>query len=143
MKRHLTYRALEVEPSYEYPVDQAVRLRVGRRDLQRTAANSSTAIVKALGRRRKLWFTYELAADEMRALREAAYFDAGVEQGIAAARANALLRPSKKVRVLAERIVQETLRSGVACSESVEATLVAAWSLLGEKTATFLKRAAR
>ena len=42
---------LEEDPSYEHAVDQRVRIRVGRRDLQRTVADTSTAIVKALSKR--------------------------------------------------------------------------------------------
>jgi len=79
-KPRVTYRSLEKEPSYEHVVDRAVRMRVGRRDLDRKMANASTAIVKALGPKRRLWFAHERAWDEMRARREAAYFDAGVCQ---------------------------------------------------------------
>lgn len=131
MKPRVTYHALEEDPSCEHPVDQTVRLRVGRRDLQRIVANTSHAIVQALGSKRKVWFDYESAADELRAKREAAYSDVGVEHGIAAARANALATPSKNIRALAKRVVQEVLRTGVARREAVGAALVAAWAMLG------------
>lgn len=144
MKPRVTYRGLEEDPGCEHPVDHLVRVRVGRRDLDRIVDRTTIAIVKALGMRSKrLWIEYEQAADELRARREAAYFDAGVEQGIAAARANALARPGKNVRALAERVVQEMLRTGVARREVVAAALVAAWSLLGGTLARQVQRPTR
>lgn len=143
MKPRVSYRALEKDPSYEHPVDQTVRLRVGRRDLQRIVAAKSTAIVKALGTRRKLWFDFEAAADELRAKREAAYFDVGVEQGIAACAVHGLGRPSKRVRAHAQHVARELLRTGVARPEAVRAALVAAWALLGGKIATMAERVGR
>jgi hypothetical protein len=91
----------------------------------------SDATQKALGRRRKLWFDYETAADEMRAKREAAYFDVGVEHGIAAARVHALGGPRKVVRKLGDRIVRELLAKGVTREDAVGAAIVAAWGMLG------------
>jgi hypothetical protein len=76
------YHDLDEDPSCEHVVDQAVRVRVRRPDLDRTLVRTTTAIVKALGAKRRLWFRYEQPADELRALREAAYFDVGVEYGI-------------------------------------------------------------
>jgi len=131
VKPRVSYRALEAEPSYEHPVDKTVRLRVGRRNLQRIVADKSHAIVKALGAKRKLWFDFETAADELRAKREAAYFDVGVEQGIAACAVHGLGRPSKRVRAHAQHVVQELLRTGVPQQEAVRVVLVAAWALLG------------
>ncbi len=140
MKPRVTYRALEKDPSYEHPVDQTVRQRVGRRDLQRIVATKSHAIVKALGpRKRKLWFDFESAADELRAKREAAYFNVGVEQGIAACAVHGLGRPSKRVRAHAQHVVQELLRTGVERRDAVKSALVAAWALLGGKVATKAK----
>lgn len=131
MKPRVTYRGLEEDPSYEHPVDQTVRLRVGRRDLQRVITTESHAIVEALGAKRKHWFDYERAADQLRSKREAAYFDAGVEQGIAACAVLGLGRPSKRVRAYAQHILRELLRTGVERQEAVAAALVAAWALLG------------
>ncbi len=129
-----TYRSLEVDPSYEHAIDQRVRIRVGRRDLQRTVADTSTAIVKALGKRqRRLWFRYEHAADRLRALREAAYFDAGVEHGAAAARAEATKGGRRAVRKLAERLVVEALRGGLERGETAAAAVLAAWAMIGER----------
>jgi len=125
-----TYRGLEEDPSYEHAIDQRVRIRVGRRDLQRTVSDTSSAIVKALGKRqRKLWFRYEHAADRLRALREAAYFDAGVEHGAAAARADAARGGGRAVRRLAERLVVEALRGGLARSDAAAAAMLAAWAM--------------
>ncbi len=84
MKPRLSYRAIEKDPSYEHPVDRTVRRRVGRRDLQRVVTTKAAAIVKALGTKRRRWLEFEAAADELRAKREAAYFDLGVERGIRA-----------------------------------------------------------
>ncbi len=132
MKPRPSYRALEEDPSYEHAVDQRVRIRVGRRDLQRTVANTSTAIVKALGKRqRRLWFRFEHAADQLRALREAAYFDAGVEHGAAATRAEASRGGSRIVQRLAARLVVEALRGGVAREEAAAAFVLAAWAMSG------------
>ena len=136
----VTYRALEEDPSYEHTVDQTVRLRVGRTDLRRIATTKSHAIVKALGPKLKLWFDYETAADKLRAKREAAYFDVGVEQGIAACAVHGLGRPSKRVRAHAQNVVQELLRTGIERPDAVRAALVAAWALLGGRGAARGKR---
>ncbi len=134
MKPRLTYRSLEEDPSYEHAVDQQVRIRVGRRDLQRIVSDTSTAIVKALGKRqRKLWFRYEEAADRMRALREAAYFDAGVEHGAATARSEAARGGGRLVRRLAERLVVEALRGGLAREEAAGAAVLAAWTMIKKR----------
>jgi hypothetical protein len=108
-----------------------VRVRVGRKDLDRAMIRTTTAIVKALGAKRRLWFRFEAAADELRALREAAYFDVGVEYGIAASRATAMAGERKTVNALAQRVVRELTRTGVARDEVVGALLVAAWAVLG------------
>ncbi len=101
----------------------------------------STAIVKALGKRqRRLWFKYEHAADQLRALREAAYFDAGIEHGVAAARSEAARGGGRLVRQLAERLVVEALRGGLARDEAAAATLLAAWGLIGRRSARRSRR---
>ncbi len=126
-----TYRALETEPSYEHPVDRTVRRRVGLRQARRVADETATAIVKVLGpRRRRLWFRYERAADEIRARREAAYFDVGIEHGIAACAAHGFGNPSKQVRALADHLVREILGAGRPKVDAVRAALAAAWALL-------------
>lgn len=131
MTRRLTYRALETEPSYEHPVDRVVRRRVGRRDLQRIVSDAATAIVKVLGpQQRHHWFKFERAADEMRARREAAYFDVGVEHGIAACAAHAFGTPTKRVRAIADYLVRELLSTGVPRTDAVRAAITAAWALV-------------
>jgi hypothetical protein len=124
-----TYRGLEVDPSYEHAVDQRVRIRVGRRDLQRVVSDTSSAILKALGKHRRLWFRYEHAADRLRAPREAAYFDAGVEHGAAASRADTAKGGSRSVRRLAERLVVEALRGGMERGDAASAAVLAAWAM--------------
>ena len=129
------YRDLDEDPSCEHVVDQAVRVRVGRRDLDRKLVRTTTAIVKALGARRRRWFDYERVADELRSKREAAYFDVGVEYGIAATRATKLAGGNKTVNALARRVVREVMRTGVARDDVVGALLVAAWAMVGGKSA--------
>ena len=131
----LTYASLEEDPSCEHAVDRAVRIRVGRRDLDRKMADASTAIVKALGKKRRLWFNYERAEDERRARREAAYFDVGVEHGVATARSERLHGGSKSVEKLVGRLVREALGAGVAREDAVGAAVWATWALLGGRTA--------
>jgi len=67
----------------------------------------------------------------MRALREAAYFDAGVEHGAAVARAEAARGGSREVRRLAERLVVEALRGGLERNEAAAAAMLAAWAMSG------------
>jgi hypothetical protein len=126
------YHDLDEEPSCEHVVDQAVRVRVARQDLDRTMVRTTTAIVKALGAKRRLWFRFEAAADELRSLREAGYFDVGVEYGIAATRATAMAGERETENALAQRVVRELMRTGVARDEVVGALLMAAWAVLGE-----------
>jgi hypothetical protein len=66
--------------------------------------------------------------------------DLGVEHGIAAARANQLPGASKSARAIAERIVRDVVRTGVAPRVRVEAAVLAAWAMLGGKTAKRLGR---
>ncbi len=131
MTRRPTYRALETEPSYEHPVDRVVRRRVGRRDLQQIASDTATAIARALGpRQRHHWFSFERAADQLRDRREAAYFDVGVEHGIAACAAHGFGTPTKKVRAIADHLVRELLANGVPRTDAVRAAITAAWALV-------------
>jgi len=129
------YHDLDEDPSCEHVVDQAVRVRVGRRDLDRTMVRTTTAIVKALGAKRRLWFRFEAAADELRSKREAAYFEVGVEYGIAATRATAMAGGRKNVNALAQQVIRELMRTGVARDEVLAALLVAAWAMIGGRTA--------
>ena len=132
MKRRPTYRAIdreEVPPGN--PIDMAVHRRVGRPALMRKLANSAQAVVDALGRRRRLWFAYEDLLGRITTRQFAAYFDLGVEHGVAAARANALPGASKAARAIAERLAQEVVRTGVAQHVRVEAVVLAAWAVLG------------
>jgi hypothetical protein len=125
----LTYASLEEDPSYEHVADRTVRKRVGRRDLQRRASDASVAIVMALGRRKALWFAYETPADQLRALREAAYYDLGVEHGIAACAVHGFARPSKTVRALADKVVRDLLGADVSRPEALRAALAVAWAM--------------
>lgn len=109
-------------------------MRVGRRDLDRKLVRTTTAIVKALGSKRRRWFDYERVADELRSKREAAYFDVGVEYGIAATRATKLAVGTKALHALAQQVVRELMRTGVARDDVVSALLVAAWAMLGWTT---------
>jgi hypothetical protein len=129
MMQLVSFRARNGAPSAEHPVYPLVRIWVCWCELHRTDANSTDAIVKALGRRGKLWFDFESAAGEMRVKREAAYFDASVEHGITAARLHALGGPSKTERVLADRVVRELLATAVTRSNAFGAAIVAAWAI--------------
>jgi hypothetical protein len=134
VKRRPTYREIdreEVPPGN--PVDMAVHRRVGRPALMRKLAMAAQAVVDALGRRRKLWFAYEELLGRITSRQFAAYFDLGVEHGVAAARANALPGASKAARAIAKRLVQEVVRTGVAREVAVEATVLAAWAMLGTR----------
>jgi len=91
---------------------------------------SEFASAGVLGNRgSRLWFRFEHAADRLRALREAAYFDAGVEHGTAAARADEAKGGSRAVRRLAERLVVEALRGGVTRDEAAAAAVLVGWEM--------------
>jgi len=59
-----------------------------------------------LRERRSQWGTCEELLARVTDRRQAAYFDLGVEHGIAAAAANGLTNATKTQRAIAERIVQ-------------------------------------
>ncbi len=65
--------------------------------------------------------------------RQAAHFDDGVEHGIAAAAANGLTHATKTQRAIAERIVQEVIRTGVSRDDAVRAAVLAVWGLTGRQ----------
>jgi hypothetical protein len=130
VKRRPTYRAIdreEVPPGN--PIDMAVHRRVGRPALMRKLAMASQAVVDALGPRRRLWFVYEELLGRITTRQFAAYFDLGVEHGMAAARAN-VLRAGPAVRKLADRLVREALGANVPREDVVAAAVMAAWAVL-------------
>ena len=132
-----TYRDIDrEEPRPGNPIDLAVYRRLGGARSLREIATSSQAIVNALGRRRRLWFAYEDHLSRLTSRQFAAYFDLGVEHGIAAAAANGLAGASKMQRALAERMVQEIVRTGVARNDAVRAAVLATWALTFGRHAT-------
>ena len=82
-----------------------------------------------LRERRSQWGTCEELLARVTDRRQAAYFDLGVEHGIAAAAANGLTNATKTQRAIAERIVQEVIRTGVARDDAVRAAVLAVWGL--------------
>jgi hypothetical protein len=65
--------------------------------------------------------------------RDAACLDLGVEHRIAAAAANGLTKPTPKQRAIAERIVQDVIRTGVARDDVIRAAVLAVWGLAGAR----------
>ena len=104
--------------------------------MERKLARAAQAVVEALGKRRRVWFAYEELLSRNTDRRQAAYFDLGVEHGIAAAAGNGLTKATPTQRAIAERIVQEVIRTGVRRVDAVRAALLAAWGL----TATRARR---
>jgi hypothetical protein len=130
MKLRPSYRAIdgeEVPPGN--PIDLTVHRRIGGAKLQRDLARAAQAVVDALGKRRRVWFAYEELLARITGRRQAAYFDLGVEHGIAAAAADGLTNPTKTQRAIAERIVQEVIRTGVARDDAVRAAVLAVWGV--------------
>ena len=113
------------------PIDLAVHARVGRGELARKLARLSHAVVDALGKRRKVWFDYEDVLGRLTDLRQAAYFDLGVQHGVAHSRVRALRSGDAAVEKLASRLVREALCSKVALEVAVSATVMAAWAMVG------------
>jgi hypothetical protein len=64
--------------------------------------------------------------------RAAAYFDLGVEHGVAAARADQL-RAGRAVKKLADRLVREALGADVPREDVAAAAVMAAWAVLGSR----------
>jgi len=132
VKGRPSYRAIdreEVAPGN--PIDLTVHRRIGGARLQRDLARAAQAVVEALGKRRRVWFAYEDLLAKITDRRQAAYFDLGVEHGIAAAAANGLTNATKTQRAIAERIVHEVFRTGVARDVAVRAAVLAVWGLTG------------
>ena len=130
MKGRPSYRAIdreEVPPGN--PIDLTVHCRIGGAKALRDVARAAQAVVDALGRRRKVWFAYEDLLSRITDRRQAAYFDLGVEHGIAAAAANGLTGASSTQRAIAERIVQKVIRTGVSRDDAVRAAVLAVWGL--------------
>jgi hypothetical protein len=64
-------------------LDALVSRRAAARKAQRRAAALSMSILKALGAKSKLWFAYEEAREAIAIAREAAAYNAGVQDGLA------------------------------------------------------------
>jgi hypothetical protein len=122
------------------PIDLTVHRRIGGARLQRELARAAQAVVEALGKRRRAWFAYETLLSQITDRKQAAYFDLGVEHGIAEARANALHGASKSARAIAEHLVREIVGTSVAPSVRVEAAVLAAWALLGRPDGPWNRR---
>jgi hypothetical protein len=134
VKPRPSYRAIdreEVPPGN--PIDLTVHRRIGGPRLQRGLARAAQAVVEALGKRRRVWFAYEDLLSRITDRRQAAYFDLGVENGIAAARANQLPGASKSARAIAEHVVRKVVGTGAAPRDRVEAAVLVAWAMLGER----------
>ncbi len=116
------------------PADLTVHRRIGGARLQRDLARAAQAVVEALGRRRRVWFAYEELLAKITDRRQAAYFDLGVEHGIAAAATNGLTNATKTHRAIAERIVQDVLRTGVSRDDAVRAAVLAVWGMTAPPT---------
>ena len=113
MKPRPSYREIdheEVAPGN--PIDLTIHRRIGGAPLQRDLARAAQAVVEALGKRRQVWFAYEGLLARITDRRQAAYFDLGVEHGIAAARATELGADRKTVHALAQHVVKELIRTG-------------------------------
>ena len=136
----VTYKSLEEDPSCEHVADRRVRLRVKRPDLDRAMVRTTSAIVNALGKRKALWFRYEQVWDEMRARREAAYFDVGVEMGTTAAALADLRARRRPVQELGWRLAREALASGASRQDAAAAAVAAAWAMLAGTEARRRKR---
>jgi hypothetical protein len=135
MKPRTNYRAIdqeEVPPGN--PIDLTVHRRIGGARLQRDLARAAQTVVEALGKQRRVWFTYEDLLSRITDRRQAAYFDLGVKHGIAAAAANGLTKATPTQRAIAERIVQEVIRISVARDDAVRAALLAVWCLAALET---------
>ena len=78
-----------------------------------------------------MWFAYEKLLAKITDRRQAAYFDLGVEHGVAAARADQL-RAGASAKKLADRLVREALGTNVSREDVTAAAAMAAWSLLGK-----------
>jgi hypothetical protein len=122
------------------PIDMAVHRRVGRPALMRKLAMSAQAVVDALGRRRRLWFVYEEALGRLTSRQQAAYFDLGVEHGVAAARAD-VLRAGPAVRKLADRLAREALGAKLPRGDVAAAAAMAAWAVVEEGRGRTARRA--
>lgn len=132
MKMRLFYRDLDSVEQEEHPVDRLVEARVGMRKTRQKLAKLSDAIVRALGLGAKeLWFDYEQSKGDLDHARDAAYFDIGVEYGLAAAHANEIAEPRQRVRALAQHLLREAMASGLAREDAAAAAALATWSLLG------------
>ena len=130
MKVRLFYQDLDSE-NENHPIDQLVEQRVGKRSTRRKLAELSQAILQALGCSARLWIEFEQIKGDECSAREEVYFDLGVEHGLAAAHANELSEPRRRVRALAQRLLREAMASGLAPEDAAAATTLAAWSLLG------------
>lgn len=133
MKVRLFYDDLDSDCE-EHPVDKLVEKRLGKHTGRRKLAKLSTAIVRALGLESKqLWFDYEQAMGDLYSAREEAYFDVGVEHGLAAAHVNELAEQRRLVKDLAQRLLREAMASGLQREDAAAAATLATWSLLGRE----------
>ena len=113
-----------------HPIDRLVAKRIRPRRRQRHLADLSQLIVDALGDQSQLWFDYETTSTDLGLALEAAYFDAGVSHGLAAASVESASETSVAVREQAARVVRELLAAGLAPSDAAAAASLAAWSLV-------------
>jgi hypothetical protein len=133
--------AAEERGSEEYPVDEAVALRLRHGALRKRIRRATEQLVEALGERRDLWLELEPLLGAYRADREEAYFDIGYEHGLVAGRADALaasLRRRAGHRALATKMARLAVNApGLRGPGALAALLEVAWGLaLGRQPQT-------
>ncbi len=134
-KPPVTYADVDREEvSVGNPLDIAVHRRVERGRLYRRLVRASQAVVDALGKKSRVWFDYERVLSRLTDLRQAAYFDLGVEHGVAAARAQQL-KAGRSVEKLAAQLVREVLVSDLPREQRAAAAVLAAWAMIGSQSA--------
>lgn len=99
-------------------LDGIVSRRAAARKAQRRAAALSMTVVKALGANSKLWFAYEEAREALAIAREAAAYDAGVQDGLAIAITET---SGSSHEVTRPRLAHRALSPGLAQKEAASA----------------------
>jgi hypothetical protein len=139
MKIRMFYRDIDAEDE-AHPVDELVEARLATRATRRRLAERASGIMRALGPESKLWLAFEEDKAVLERAREEAYFDVGVEHGLAVAHANELDEPRRRVKELAQHLLREAMASGLEREDAAAAASLVTWSLLGRLNVTRRQR---
>lgn len=124
------YAMLDDADAERHPVDVAIEARLPQTNEKSQLRKLTELMLDALGDERPLYLAFEELRNLVAAEREAAYFDLGVEHGVAAARSEQL-GDDDGASALTRNLVAQLLHAPLPPRTKLRALLMCAWAIVG------------